>query len=100
MTLHDEELRVVDVQLDRAEEVPYAVGLGDGSVQHVLAFAPHQHLATDRDLFEVLEARGTLFGVAVVERYVHYGLVDARLALLIDQVLQTSHSHLRSSCVS
>jgi hypothetical protein len=42
--LHDEEVRVVNIELDRAEEVLNALGLRVVPVDEVLVAAPNDHL--------------------------------------------------------
>ena len=42
--LHDEEVGVVDVQLDRAEEVLHSRGRGIAAVDQVLVAASNHHL--------------------------------------------------------
>lgn len=44
--LHDEEVRVVDVELDRVEQVLHLAGLHGVAVEHVLVLAAQNHLMT------------------------------------------------------
>ena len=46
--LHDEEVRIVYVELDGAEEVLHAVVLDVGAVDQVLVLAPYDHLIKDK----------------------------------------------------
>lgn len=51
--LHDEEVRVVDVELHRVEEVGDLTLLHRSAVDQVLVLAADDHLASDRHLVEV-----------------------------------------------
>ena len=95
-SLHDEEMRVVDVQLDRSEEIDDAVVLNVGPVDQVLVLAANDHLTLNDDLVEVVVTHGTVFLVTVVKRDGDGGFGDAGLTVLVDQLLEVSCSNLGS----
>ena len=86
LTLHDEEVGVVHVQLDRVEEIGHLPRGLDLSVDQILALPPDEHLARDIDLLELLVPHGARGFVLIVEHDGDAGLVDARLALLVHEL--------------
>ena len=93
--LHDQEMRIVDVQLDGAEEILDPVVLNVGSVDEVFVFSSDDDLSGDGDFFVVFVAHRRLGFVMVVEGDGHGGLGDAGLTVFVDQLLQIRGAHLR-----
>jgi hypothetical protein len=86
-SLHDEEMRVVDVQLNRSEEIDDAVVLNVGPVDQVLVLSAHDDLTLDDDLVEVFVTHGTVLLVTVVECDGDGGFGDACLTVFVHQFL-------------
>ena len=86
--MRDHEVRVVDVQLHRLEEVLYALLLRAVSIDEVFARSAQHDLPGDRYLRMFLEAYGALGLVAVVEYDGNTRFRDARLTALVDEVLE------------
>ena len=86
--LHDEEMGIVDIELDRSEEILHPIVLDVAAVDEVLILAPDDDLPGDGDLVVVLVPQRRLLLVAVVEGDGDGGLRDARLTILVDQLLQ------------
>ncbi len=97
-SLHDEEMRVVHVQLDRSEEIDDAVVLDVGPVDQVFVLAAHDDLTLDDDLVEVFVTHGTILLVTVVECDRDGGFGDACLTVLVHQFLKVSCSNLLIKC--
>ena len=115
-TLHDEEVGVVDIQLHRVEQVlnfgelkktthqikprvsqfenKSQIDLRCDSIDEVFVLSPDHDLPSDFDLLELLVADWACILVRIVKRDSNAGLVDSRLALLVDQFLQVADSHL------
>ena len=91
--LHDQEVRIVDIQLNRPEEVFHAVLLDVGAVDEVLVLASDDHLSGDGHLIVGLVSQWRLLLVSVVEGDGDRGLGDPRLTVLVDQLLQVGGSH-------
>ena len=68
-SLHNQEMRVVYIELDGPEEVLHPVVLDIAPVDEVLVLPPNDDLPGDGDLVEVLITQGRLFLVPVVEGY-------------------------------
>jgi hypothetical protein len=83
--LHDEEMRVVDVELYGMEEVGDLVGGGYLAVDEVLALAADGDLARDGYFGAVVVSDGTGGGVGVVEYDGDACLGDSGLALFVDE---------------
>ena len=81
-------MRVVYVELNRPEEVLDPVVLDVAPIDEVFVFAADDDLPGDGDLVIVLVPRRRLLLVAVVEGDRDGGLCDARLTILVDQLLQ------------
>ena len=81
-------MRIVDVELDRSEEILHPIVLDVAAVDEVLILAPDDDLPGDGDLVVVLVPQRRLLLVAVVEGDRDGGLCDARLTILVDQLLQ------------
>ena len=86
-------MRIVDIQLNRSEEVFHAVLLDVGAVDEVLVLASDDHLSGDGDLIVGLVSQWRLLLVSVVEGDGDRGLGDPRLTVLVDQLLQVGGSH-------
>ena len=82
--MHDEEVRIVDVELDGLEQVLNRLLLGAVAVDEVFARPAQDDLSSDRDLGIVFETDGTCLFVVVVEHDGHAGFCDACLAALVD----------------
>ena len=81
-------MRIVNIELDRAEEVLHPVVLDIAPVDQVLVLSSDDHLPGDGNLVEVLVAQGRLLFVPVVECYGDGGFGDAGLAILVDKLLE------------
>ena len=86
-------MRIVDIELDRSEEILHPIVLDVAAVDEVLVLAPDDDLPGDGDLVVVLVPQRRLLLVAVVEGDGDGGLRDARLAILVDQLLEVGGSH-------
>ena len=91
--LHDEEVRVVDVELHAAEHARDLRRLGVVAVDEVLVRSANHDLPAHANLVKRLVAHGLLARVAVVKRDGHRRLGDACLALLVHELLQIRHAH-------
>ena len=80
-------MRVVYVELNRPEEVLDPVVLDVAPIDEVFVFASDDDLPGDGDLVEVLVAQGRLLLVSIVESDGDSGLGDARLTVLVHQLL-------------
>ena len=94
-TLHDDEVRVVYVELHALEEVLHALCGRVAAVEEELVFAADDDLASDGELVELLVAGRTLTLVGVVEEDGDRRSCDARVARLVDEVLQRVRAQLR-----
>ena len=92
-SLHDEKMRIVDIELDRAEEILNPVVLDVATVDEVLVLAADDDLPGDGHLIVVLVSERRLLLVSVVEGDGDCGLGDASLAVLVDQFLQVGCSY-------
>jgi len=81
--LHDQKVRIVDVELDRMEQVLHTARLRVVSVDEVLVASTNDHLPRDRDLIMLLIAHRALCLVLVVKHNAHAGAVHPSLALLV-----------------
>ena len=85
--MHDEEIGIIDVQLDRLEEVLNRLLLGAVAIDEVLAGSSQNNLSCDGDLGILFEANGRLFLLVIVEDNSDTGFCDASLTAFVDQVL-------------
>lgn len=92
--LHDEEVRVVDIQADGVEEVLHACQLSGVSIDEVFVASADDDLACHRDLGAALESDGTLRRLPIVEHDRDGSLGDARLTLLVHKLLQAVNADL------
>jgi hypothetical protein len=86
--LHDEEVRVIDIELDRLEEVLHRLLLRSMPIDEVFARPSEHNLARNADLRILLEADGRLLFIPIVKHYGDACFGDSRLAALIDEVLR------------
>mmetsp|Transcript_65002 Transcript_65002/g.164753 ORF Transcript_65002/g.164753 Transcript_65002/m.164753 type:complete len:740 (+) Transcript_65002:1548-3767(+) len=92
--LHDQEVRVVDIEGDRVEKVLDLVLLHIVRVEQI-PVAPSDHdLAGDGDLIVLLVADGAAGLLLIVEYDCHASLGDTCLTLLVDQLRQVANSDL------
>ena len=91
---------IVDVQLDRSEEVLDSVVLDIGAIDEVLVFASNDHLPGDGDLIIVFIAQGRLFLVSVIKCDGDGCLGHSSLTILVHQFLQVCGSHLQKKISS
>ena len=82
--MHDEEIWVVDVELDRLEEVLDRLLLGAVAVDEVFARPTQDDLSGNGDLGVVFETDGAGLFIVVVEDDGYAGFCDACLAALVD----------------
>lgn len=99
-TLHDEKVGVVDVELDRLEQVLDSLLLCSMTVDEVLALSSHHdlpsaiiaakgaYLSSDADLSVFFKSDGRFAGVFVVKDNGDTGFGDACLTTFVDEVLQ------------
>ena len=92
--LHNEEVRVVHVELDGMEEIGHLSGGGIPAVDEVLAPSAEEDLAGDGHLGTLLVSDGAGGLVFVVEDDGNAGLVDAGLALLVDELREIAGTDL------
>lgn len=94
LTLHNEKVWVVDVELDGMKQVLNLSGGGAASVNVVFALASNEDLSCDGHLGALFIADGAVALVLVVEHNRDAGLVDPRLALLVHQFRQIAGTDL------
>ena len=92
--LHDEEVRVVNVELDGVEEVGHLPGGGVAAVDEILAPAAEEDLTGDGHLGTLLVSDGAGRLILVVEDDGDAGLVDAGLALLVHELREVAGADL------
>jgi hypothetical protein len=85
--LHDQEVRVVDVQLNRLEEVLYRLLLGAVAIDEVFVGSIEDDLSGDADRCIFFEADRGLLLIPVVENDRNACLLNAGLSTLVDEVL-------------
>ena len=85
-------MRIVNIELDWAEEILNPVVLDVATVDEVLVLAADDDLPGDGHLIVVLVSERRLLLVSVVEGDGDCGLGDASLAVLVDQFLQVGCS--------
>ena len=95
--LHDQEVRVVNVELHGVEQVLHPRRLRGLAVNHVLVPSSDDDLARHRDLVAVLVPDGRTSAIRVVEHDGDGGFRHARLALLVHELLQRGRANLVSS---
>jgi len=81
--LHYKKVGIVDVELNRLEEVLHGLLLCPVAVDEVLACAPKHDLPSHGYLSILLEANGRLLLVTIVEDNGNAGFGDARLTPLV-----------------
>jgi hypothetical protein len=72
-TLHDQKVRIVDVELDGTKQVLDPFVLHVLTIDKVLVFAVDYNLTCHRDLVTFLEADGTLIFIGIVEDQCYRG---------------------------
>ncbi len=85
--MHDQEVRVVYIELDRLEEILDRLLLRTVAIDEVFACAAEYDLARDRYLTIFFEPNGRLFLIPVVEDNCDAGFSDTGLTSFVDQVL-------------
>ncbi len=85
--MHDEEIRVIDVQLYGLEEVLHGLLLCAVPIDKVFAGSAEYDLAGDADLGVFFEADGRLLLVFVVEDDGDAGFRYSGLPTLVDEIL-------------
>ena len=93
--LHNQKVRIVDIELDGVEEILHAARLGHVAVDEVLVSAPNDDLPSHGDLVMLLVTHRTLRLVTVVEHKGDSGFGHTCLPLLVHKILQTARTHLR-----
>lgn len=92
--MHDEEVRVVDVQLDALEERLDGVLLGLVTVEQVLGVVRKGDLTRHGDLLAVFQTDGALLSVRVIKDDRHARFRDSCLPTFVDEVLLILSPHL------
>ena len=85
--MHDEEVRVVYIELDGLEEILDRLLLRTVSIDEIFACAAKYDLARDRYLTIFFKSYGRLFLISIVEDNCNASFGDTSLASFIDQVL-------------
>eukprot|EP00850_Spirogloea_muscicola_P009445 SM000053S17402 [mRNA] locus=s53:151404:158697:- [translate_table: standard] len=93
-SLHDEEVRIVDIQLHGMEEILDTARQSCHAIDGVL----RSHLSRDNDLPTVLIANGAADTIGIVEGDGDSSLGHAGLTLLVHQLLQRLGSHVLKVC--
>jgi hypothetical protein len=88
--LHDEEVWIVDIKLNRLKEVLDCLLLCPVSIDKILGSTAQDNLASDTDRRIFLETDRRLLLVAIVENDRDTGLGDTCLAALVYQILAVS----------
>jgi len=92
--LHDEEVRVVDIELHGVEKVLNLPSLRGVAVDEVLALSPDENLPRDGNLGGALVTDWGRVGIRVVENNGHDSLVHSRLTLLVHKLVQVARTDL------
>ena len=85
--MHDQEVGVVYIELNRLEEILDRLLLRTVAIDEVFACAPEYNLARDRYLTIFFEANGRLFLIPIVEDNCNASFSDTGLASFVDQIL-------------
>ena len=85
-------MRIVDIELDRAEEILHPVVLDIATVDEVLVLAANDDLPGDGDLVIMLVTERRLLLVSVVKCDGDSGLGDSSLTVLVDKLLEVGRS--------
>lgn len=93
-SLHNQEIRIVDVHLHGAKQIDDLFILHRFTVNPVFVFAANNDESRDGDLAAFLITNWTVIFVCIVEENGHGCLRDARLTILVHQFLQGRCSHL------
>jgi hypothetical protein len=93
--LHNKKVRIIDIQLHRVKQIGHLPRRRIPPINQILALAPDQHLPRHVDLLALLVSHGTAGFVLVVEHDGDGGLVDARLALFVNELGEVAGADLR-----
>lgn len=87
--MHDKEIRVVDVQLDRLEKILNSLLLRTMSIDQILARSSKHDLSGNADLLVLLETDWGVLLIGVVEYNRNTGFGDTCLTALVDEILDS-----------
>ena len=93
-TLHDKEMRVIDVQLNTVEHILHLTLLRSVAIDHVFVLPTNNDLSGDCDLFVMFISNRTGFWIRVIEHNGHCRFGDSSLALLVNQLLKIANTNL------
>ena len=85
--MHDQEVRIVYIELNRLEEILNRLLLRTVAIYEVFACAAEYDLARDRYLAIFFEPNGRFFLIPIVEDNCNASFSDTSLASFVDQVL-------------
>lgn len=94
LTLHDQKVGIVDIQLHRMEQVGHLPRRTVPSINEIFTLAPDENLPRDIDLLALLVPHRTIGLVFIVKNDCDRGLVDARLALFVDELGEVAGANL------
>lgn len=98
--LHNEEVRVVNIQLNTLEEILHRLLLRAMTVDQVFARSTEDDLSSNGDGRVFLKTNRRLGSVAVIEDDSHAGLGHTRLSTLVNKILKilcSNGRHVRDS---
>lgn len=93
-SLHNQETRIVYIQLDRAEQIGDLLIWNIFSVDEVFVLSTNYDLSCHRDFITFLISQGALIDTGVVENDCDCSFCDSSLASFIDQFVETSSTNL------
>lgn len=98
-TLHNQEVRVVHVQLHRTEQILDLLVLDRLSVDQILVLPADHNLARDGNFITLFVPQRALVLVGVVEHQRDRGLGHTRLATFVHQLLEGRRSNLEKPII-
>jgi hypothetical protein len=98
ITLHNEEMRIVYIELHRMKEIGHLASRSVSSIDQVLALSSQENLTSHCNLGTLLVSNGTSSFLLIVKDDSDTGLVDTSLTLLVDKLGKISCSHLTQVC--
>lgn len=95
--LHNQEIRIVDVHLNRTEKIRYFFIQNNFAINPVLVFAANHHLPRHGDLFAFLIAHRAIVFIGVVENNCDRCFGYTGLAIFIHQFLERGGANLKNN---
>ena len=95
-SLHNQEMWVVHIQLNRSKKIRNPIGLNIGSVYHVFVFATNDNLSGYHNFVVLIITQRALFFVSVVKCDRYRGFGDSSLTIFVDKFLEICSPHLKT----